>query len=731
MLVQLYYFGNWIRRVQFLRLLLPLVIGILCQWYLNCAMSVSLTAAIVSLALLFGFQLLSAKEKFRWYNLTGVLIHILLWAVGCLLILFADERKQQSWYGHGLAQGQFLRVAIAESPIEKTNSYKADAVVLNIHDSLGRLVRNASGKVTLYIAKSANAAALRYGDVLTISSRLQPIKNAGNPGGFNYERYAQFQGVFHTAYLRDSDYVAGGKAHTSMIRSAIFSTREYIVQTLRHYVGDNDYITAVAEALLIGYKQDLDKDLVQAYSNAGVVHIIAISGLHLGLIYFLLVWLVDRLPLVRRSKLIKAIIILGCLWGFSLLTGASASVLRSAVMFTFIVLGKYFFRQANMYNTLAASAFVLLCFDPYLLWDVGFQLSYLAVIGIVWLQKPIEGLWVIPLYKRPKGNELFLKPVNTVLFAGNWLLRHLWKMSTITLAAQLATTPITIYYFHQFPNLFLFANIIAVPLSTIILYLEILLIAVSPIGFVAGFVGDICYWFIDILNKVILWFDSISFSRIDDIYANVPTTIVLYMALALLAFALIYNHKKVLLAGLAAALLHVVMLFYFSLGIASQRKLVVYNTAKLQAMDLVVKNKYKFIGDSILTADAAPRNFYLRPARINFQANNLADSVNEILISGNYLQWFDQKIMLIDTAMYFPAVEERQPIDVVVVSRNAKVKMHYLVNAIEPGVVVFDASNSRWKIEQWKSECTMLNLRHYSVIDSGAFVYNIPSPPSQ
>lgn len=720
-----------LNKMPFLRLLPPLLAGILLQWYLPIGYYWIISGAVLSILLLLIYKFMPVGGKFRFQSLVGVPINLLLLFTGMLLIYFSNEKLQKNWYGNFVADDKYLVVSLAEPIVAKSNSYKADAFVLSICDSSGKEINKASGKIIMYFAKTGKAALLNYGDEIVIPAKLQQIKNAGNPGGFNYERYAQFQGLFHTAYLRDSGYVVTQQKNINLFRQAIFSAQQYIINSIQRYVSGDENVTSVAEALLIGYKQDLDKDLVQAYSNAGVVHIIAISGLHLGLIYLLLAWLAERLPFIKRSRFAKAIIILGCLWAFSLLTGASASVLRSAVMFTFIVLGKYFFRQASIYNSLAASAFVLLCYNPYLLWDVGFQLSYLAVLGIVWLQKPIEGLLVIPAINKPKAKEILVKPINTLAYTGNWLLREVWKMASITLAAQIATTPITLYYFHQFPNLFLFANLIAVPLSTLILYVEILLIIVSPINVIASVVGKVCFWLIYALNKIILWIDSISISKFDGIYANVATTIVLYAGFILTAYALVYNRKKIFIAGLGVLLLFSCIMFYYTYSISGQRKLVVYNTAKMQAVDFEAKNKYMFYGDSLLTKDAAPRNFYLRPARIALQASEQSASLEEILHSGPYWQWFSKKFMFIDTALYFPQEPVRMHIDVVLISKNARVKLKYLVQAIDPGVVVFDASNSRWKIEQWKSECAALNLRHYSVTDSGAFVYNIPSPPSQ
>jgi competence protein ComEC len=215
--------------------------------------------------------------------------------------------------------------------------------------------------------------------------------------------------------------------------------------------------------LLIGYKDDLDKTLVQSYSNTGVVHVIAISGLHLGLIYWLLLKLFWPLQKRRDLKWLRPILIIAGLWLFSLLAGMQPSVIRSAVMFTCIVLGETWTRKSSIYNTLAFSAFLLLFINPYWLWDVGFQLSYIAVLSIV----------------------IFMQPIYNWFYIKNKALDFIWKLNAVTLAAQILTVPVSIYHFHQFPLSFMFTNFVAVPLSSLILLGEIVLCVVSFIPIVA------------------------------------------------------------------------------------------------------------------------------------------------------------------------------------------------------------------------------------------------------
>ncbi len=207
------------------------------------------------------------------------------------------------------------------------------------------------------------------------------------------------------------------------------------------------YITApgengLAKALLIGYRDNLDRDIITAYTNTGVIHVIAISGLHLGLIYALLAYLLKSFQKKNYLSTYRSIFIAAFLWIFSILCGASPSVLRSALMFTCLLAGEALHKENHTANALAASAFLLLCFDPMLLWDIGFQLSYAAVGSLL-----IYNRWISRLYS-----------------SGNTFLSFAWNSVSTSISAQILTTPLILYHFHQFPVLFVLSNLIAVPL---------------------------------------------------------------------------------------------------------------------------------------------------------------------------------------------------------------------------------------------------------------------------
>jgi competence protein ComEC len=689
------------KAAPFIRLLIPFAAGIILQWYFQIAFTAILIATTgFSMAnILFAILPLSAKYKLQF--LQGLLVNMLLLSLGLLITWQKDIRHTARWYGNYYQDTDHIVATIGEPLVEKAKSYKAEAFAeIILTDDTAIICK---GKILVYFSKDSMAQQLHYGDRILINKKLQAIKNSGNPGAFNYVQYAAFQQTFHNVFLKEKDWILLPQKKINIFRQFIFTAKENILAALRKNITTGKDELGIAEALLIGYTNDLDKDLVQAYSNTGVVHIIAISGMHLGLIYVMLVWLFARLPFIKRSKLTQVILILGCLWLFSLLTGASASVLRSAVMFTFITIGNNLAKKSSVYNSLAASAFVMLCYNPYYLWDVGFQLSYLAVVGIVAFQKPIYNL----LYIKNKWAD------------------KVWKLMAISLAAQILTFPVCIYYFHQFPNLFLLTNIIAVPLSGIILYAEIFLVVFAWIPFVGEYLGKITGWLVWLMNEIILWVNSFSFAVWDNIPATILSTALLYTVVIGLSTWLIKKNKKMLLFSLLGLLGFVMLQAHNKWQIKNQKKLIVYNVPQQQAIDLVNASNYKFIGDSLLVQEGLLQNFHLKPGRIALQLNTAIDSITNCLQQHPFYQFGKKRIIVIDKPLVFEPQLQKIDVDIIVISKNPKLYIPLLAAVFNCKQYVADASNSLWKIELWKKDCSALHLQLHSVPEQGAFIVDL------
>ena len=637
-------------------------------------------------------------ERYKLSALSDMAVIALFIALGGLLSWYKNILHAEDWFGKIYNNESSLVVTLLEDPVEKSKSYKAIA-------SVDLLLKDDSciktkGTIILYFKKDSTLFSLEYGSQLILKKPLQEIKNSGNPGGFNYKRYSLFQGITHQVYLKENEYEILPTTNKKVFQQFINKSREKVLSILRRNIKGEKEL-GLAEALLIGYKDDLDRTLVQSYSNTGVVHVIAISGLHLGLIYWLLILLFK--PLQKRNlKWLRPVFILTGLWLFSLLAGAQPSVLRSAVMFTCIVLGDSFARKSSIYNTLALSAMLLLCINPYWLWDVGFQLSYAAVLSIV----------------------IFMQPIYNWFYIRNKLLDLIWKLNAVTIAAQILTVPISIYHFHQFPNYFLLTNFWAVPLSSLILLGEILLCLVSFIPEIATFIGKILSWFIWIMNSYIERIEILPFSLLDGLQISILQTILLFGVATGFGFWLMEKSKTGLKYALAALFGFVVLRTISFIQANNREQLIVYNVPQKRAIDLIDERKYFFIGDPDLLADDFIRNFHIKPSRVLHRIKPAINFENykqhENLIICN-----NKKIMTLNETKYFAPLDEKIAVDLLLISGNPKLYFNKLLETFSVKQVVFDGSCPAWKINYWKKDCDLLSIPWHDVSEKGAFVMNL------
>jgi len=688
------------KKTPFLRLLIPMVLGIVLQFYLNFSFSSIVLSDITFVSLFITFSFLPEAIRFKYKFIQGVLIAGFLLFFGSFLTWQKDIRNHAGWYGNYIQEKNYIVATISEPLQEKAKSYKATV-------NAGMVISNgkeekANGNFLIYFQKDSASENLKYGDRIIVNKLLSPIRNSGNPAAFDYKQYCAFRQIYHQVYLKENEWVLLPQKNRNIFTAFIFFTREKVVSILQKYLGENDE-SAIAKALLIGYKVDLDKDLVQAYSNAGVVHIIAISGLHIGIIYTILLWFFSVLPLTKKSKSLRLILIIICLWGFALLTGAAPSVIRAAIMFSFIIAGRLFNKKSSVYNSLAASAFFILCFNPYELWNVGFQLSYLAVLGIVIAQKSI-------------ANWFHFK---------NKLLRSAWELSAVSLSAQLFTLPLCLHYFHQLPLLFLLSNLVAIPLATLILCGCLILLFVSPVPVVTIYFSKIVYSVIWFLNHSVLYFDSIPFSLWKNVSVSVADTVLLYVILLAFIFSFLKKNKPTFKFALAFSLLFISFKAFKKWDLNHQKKIVVYNIPMHKAVEFFEGNNYYFSGDNEVVNDKLLNKYNLTPVHTAFEINKNPDSLNGLFIKGNFFQFYNKRIVMIDSAINYSPVENKLQAGYIIISKNPRIKIADLTRNFDCNNFIFDASNPSWKIEQWKKECEELHLHSYSVPEQGAFVINL------
>ena len=683
------------KTVPMLRLVLPLMAGIVAQYYLQFSWLFACIVLSVALVIAWLFYFLPFNKKFLLSWLNGVAVYLAFAGTGMLVCFLQNIENNKHWIGNHLQEAKVVSVTLQEPLVEKAKSYKALATVQQYFN--GNAWKPATGKVLLYLKKDGAIPNIGYGSQIVMNKPLQNIINAGNPGGFNYRRFCLFQQIGEQVFLSKNDYKILPQKNAYWFGSFMMTARLKILSIIRkHITTPNE--KSIAEALLIGYRDDLDRDLVQAYSNTGVVHIIAISGLHIAMIYGLIAWLFKIFGNSKKIKITKAIVVIIVLWMFTFIAGNAPSILRSAVMFTFIVTGEVIARKTNIYNNLASSAFLILLLNPFSLWDVGFQLSYSAVLSIV----------------------LFSKHIRHWFYLQNKLLQKLWNLSSVTLSAQILTLPLILFHFHQFPTLFLISNLIAVPLSGLILYAEIFLLLVSPLNFLAVYVGKITTLLINWLNNFIQYINQNPFAQITFIQINIWQTIFLYGFIAGIAYWLLNKYNKAFLFAALNLFLFFLIRSYDFAGKNIQQKLVVYNVPQHEAMDVMEGRNYKFIGDSLLLEDAFLRNFHLQPSRVLHRIQP-AQNLQNISPTSVCISSANKNIIIINQNLSSFIPKQKIKVDAIIITHNPKIYIKQLVAVFSCKQIIFDASNSMWKINQWEKDCDLLHLQHYSIPEQGAF----------
>lgn len=699
----------FLNKAPFIKLLLPLVAGIAVQYLVGFDILIPALIAAAAMLCFICFAFLSPYLKLKLVFIRNTSLALLVFALGLFLFIIKDVRYHKSWFGHQYQQGQLFTVSLLEKPVEKPNSFKADAEVLSLTDSIGNDF--ATGRVIVYFKKDTSIKFLKAGSQITFKKSLQEIKNSGNPGAFDYKRYALFNGITHTVYLTGQDYVLSESENISFFSKVLNDMRAYVLHIVKRFIpGKKEQ--GLAEALLIGYKDDLDRDLLQSYTNTGVVHVIAVSGMHLALIFWLLNLLFKPLLKRRATAWLHPVLIIFILWIFTFVAGGAASIVRAAVMFTCIVLGSAFKKKASVYNTLAASAFLLLCYNPYWLWDAGFQLSYAAVLSIV----------------------IFYRPLYNMAYINNKMLDGIWQLLCVSMAAQILTTPIALYHFHQFPVYFLITNLLVVPVSSMVLIGQLVLVMLSPIAVVAVFLGNVLSSVIWWMNSFIETLEGFPFAVWEGIQINLLQVVLLYMAIIAVAVLLLSvkydeivfgNRKRWLWLALVSTAAFLMVNANHLYSASQQRTMIVYNISKHDAIDFIDGRSFVAVTDAALLENKRLISMHLQPARTFIRVQPV-DSFNGLSISKNAISFFNKRILVVNSTLSANAhAQNKTEVDVVVLTGNPRLYISDLLKVIMPKQIVISGSAPAWKARYWRQDCDSMQIACHDVAQKGAFVMSL------
>ena len=660
-------------QAPFTRLLFPLITGIVTCYYLlhgvftNAQIQTTLYLSVgVSISGLLITAQLSSFKKYRYRFIQGIFLQIVFASLGIAAMQnMLRARDQETALLAASKKGAIYIMRLIEPLQLKNKTYKTVAIIESIGTAQHEIKTRIKIIVHIAVDSSQNIVTfLTAGRYIATTTQPNPVPDMHNPGGFNYKEWLFRNEITHQLYL--------AKGSWAMLPTK--KSNQYLQvlqQKIRNHLQQN--ITgkqekAVAAALLIGYKQDIDSDLMKAYSNTGVIHVIAISGLHLGLIYGLLIGIFSWMPVSIIKKWTAPPIMLLVLWGFALLTGAGPSIVRAAVMFSFIIMASIVKQNSSILNALAASAFFLLLLHPFYLWDIGFQLSYAAVLSIVLYQKNI---------------------FDSIYFKYKWM-QACWQLNAVTLSAQVLTLPLVVYHFHQFPNYFLFSNFIVVPLSSIILYGCLLILPFGSFAYFGKALSVATSWLISSMNWIIQKMNALPFATTNNLEIN--TAEVLLFFIIIVCFTLFIQTQKnkwcysSLIALLAGCGLH----SFMQIQAAGQTTLTVWfvpKTTKITIRYGLQKEAQFPMGNSAFT---------IGQTRF-LSIGQMPSSKNSPL----------------------PAPK----VDILLISNLPQSPIALLAKQFKRSLYVFDSSIPLWKMQAWKKEVEGLHLRHHFVSQQGAFVH--------
>jgi len=688
------------KEIPFLRLLLPLMIGIGIYLYMpsNAWLPPFILIAILCLGISL-FQFLPDFSKLKFRYLKGIGIQASLMSLGYLLCVIHTISSSKQWYQHSLKDFDYALVQITEEPQNKPKTKKANVEIVQLISENKSI--STKGEAIVYFQKSAQANSLKQGEIILVKNVFKDIKPNGNPGEFNYAQYLQHKNIFQSAYLKEGDWSSSQIVQSNL--SSFFSQLGKSTRSLLRKYIPNNHSYGIAEALLIGYRNDIDHEIWQAYSDTGIVHIIAISGMHMAMIYMSIRWLLFLIPFMKRYRILSLSVAIVFMWLFAGITGLPPSVTRAAIMFTFIGVGEMLNREISGFNNLAVSAFCLLCINPFWLIDIGFQLSYLAVLSLLF----------------------FYNKIYHWFFIQSKILDAVWKLIAATLAAQILTFPLCVYYFHQFPLLFLLTNLIAVPATTIILYAEIILVSLSWISSLSKLLGMFISTAIQWLNEAVFMVSKLSFAVWSGIQTNLFETMIFFVMIYFVSIWFIQKKKVYLPYALLSV---VILLSSFTINriqSKSQLKMIVYHAQKQKALEFIKGETYYCPDDDSLMTNKSSDRFLLKPARLFHRLKRKDASIVQIQKSEEIelFQFGKKTIARIHQTNF--STKQKLDIDYLILSDQSKPDFDWIKSNFNVNQIIIDSSIPSWKAMKIKHSLVQQNFMVHDINDDGAFVLDL------
>ncbi len=666
------------------RISLFFILGIVIAFYAKPSPNLVFTALFLSF-LLFCIAFFVAQRNFIQKFYFGLSVYLLSFIAGSTNQIVHTNYFQKNNYIHFCKtpfQVHTLEVTLREKLKSSSFNDRYVALVKRMDD------KECSGKILVNIEKSNLKSELEIGSNLRVECAIYQSNPPKNPNQFDYGNYLANKSILAQIYVEPFDIKVSSYLEKDIWFYAS-TLRNRIINNLKKHHFRNQELYVI-NALILGQQQEISKEVLQDYQYAGAVHVLSVSGLHVGFILLFINFLLTRLPKTKTGNVIRFVMVLISLWSFAILAGLSPSIVRSVTMFTFVAAGMFLKRETNIFHTLLVSMLLILFVSPSFLFDVGFQLSYVSLFFIVWVQPLFSSIW-IPKYK---------------------FTQYFWDIITVSFAAQIGAFPLSIYYFHQFPGLFFVTNLVILPGLGIIMALGVFVMLLAAFNYVPELPAKALEWSVYLLNTIINWIASFEAFIIHDIALSRWMMIALYL---MIISAIIWlkqpNFKRLTVALIAIILFQTTCIstHFFN---QRQEESIVFQSKKNTIVTERIGEKVTLFGNDSILKNAAS-NQTLK----TYLVANFSKIIKKMPLK-NVHYFNGNKVLVIDSLSVFP--KDISP-DVLLITQSPKLNLDRLLVAIKPKIIVADGSNYKSYIELWKATCLKQKIPFHATAEKGFY----------
>ena len=691
--------------MPFVRFLTVYLLGIGAGYYFSPNLSIFSClsiAAILCLFLFFGIAIRSRFENFKLYGSLSLSFYFFLFFLAWYSM----------WQGHYTIQKMHFTSLKAESLIgyiddeprlTRTSIKFPLKIISSVRDGkeferVGNLLVN----IRIDSTMESILPQLEYGNEFIIPAKYSLVNSPNNPNEFDYQSYLADHLIWHQIYLSADDLVSLDFNRGSGLIGFALNFRQRMIEKLDRSIQDRDAF-AIASALILGYQNQISQETLDMFSTTGTIHVLSVSGLHVGIVFAvfssLLFWMKGR-----KWKIIKAMVLIFLVWSYALITGFSPSVLRASIMISVGIISFGFYRKGNIYNTVAASAFFLLLYNPHYISGIGFKLSYLAVLGIVFLYPRI--------YKLFKLKNRFLSAV--------------WSSSAISIAAQLTTAPLVLYYFHFFPVYFLPANVLIILPASFVVYLGFLVLLI-PEGIVLFWVSWGLENLILLMKQVLNLFENFPYATWDGIWIEPWQYMLLYVCLIGIIYFMVFKRIKAVYVVFGCIMPLVLNKAYKEIRYQYLHEIRIYNVHRNLGIGFFNNREVVIYTDS-LTVENPRFQYSIAPnlnasagsSRLTFVREGIPFRNDNLFVENSIIQYGDKSLLIYSKeALYNEVIY----IDLLYIRNNAKIDLVELKENIRFSKILVDASNSDWHIKNIKASAEQMRIPIYILKNNFAYVW--------